>query len=142
MIANMVLNLGFVGALFALWHRPDDLGDGWLAAIARVPGLHMGLGLASALASYLNLAQLWLALRRQGVYVAQPGWPTHVARLAAACVAMVAVLAVGLHAWSDFSAWPTLERAWKLGVLVAAGAAAFAATLFACGFRLRELRAS
>ena len=55
------------------------LDGGWLAAIAKVPGLHMGLALASALASYLNLAQLWRGLRRDGVYVRQPGWGRHLA---------------------------------------------------------------
>ncbi|HEY0178970.1 MAG TPA: murein biosynthesis integral membrane protein MurJ, partial [Dokdonella sp.] len=96
MVANMAMNLLFVALLFALWHRPEDLRDGWLAAVARVPGLHMALALASALASYLNLAQLWLALRRAGVYVRQPGWSAHLLRLGAACAAMVAVIGVGL----------------------------------------------
>src|SRR5262249_28547267 len=52
MIANMGLNLLFVGVLFLLWRGPAVAGEGFLAAIARVPGLHMGLALASALASY------------------------------------------------------------------------------------------
>ncbi len=107
MIANMVMNIVFVGALFALWHRPDDLGGGWLDALARVPGLHMGLALASALASYLNLAQLWLALRRDGIYVRQPGWTAHLVRLGVSCAAMVAVIVAGLIVWPD---WSGMER--------------------------------
>ncbi len=140
MIVNMVLNLVFVAVLFQLWHRPDDLADGWLAAIAKVPGLHMGLALASALASYLNLAQLWLALRRDGVYVRQPGWGPHLVRLAAACVAMVAVLGVGLWQWPEWGGWDTGTRVVRLGVLVGGGGATFLGVLFACGFRLRDLR--
>ena len=142
MIANMVMNVVFVAALFALWHRPQDLGGGWLAAIARVPGLHMGLALASALASYLNLAQLWLALRRDGVYERQPGWATHLVRLAIACTAMVAVLGIGLWHWPHWSDWSTATRILRLGVLVAAGGGAFVAALFASGFRLQDLRAT
>jgi putative peptidoglycan lipid II flippase len=124
-----------------LWHKPQDLGDDWLAAVAKVPGLHMGLALASALASYLNLGQLWLALRRQGVYVSQPGWAKHLVRLAAACAAMVAVLAIGLRHWPEWGDWSTATRVLRLGVLIAGGGGTFVAVLFACGFRLRDLRA-
>lgn len=141
MIANMLMNLLFVAVLFYFWHRPEDLAGGWLAAIARVPGLHMGLALASALASYLNLVQLWLALRRDGIYVSQPGWPAHLTRLGVACVAMVGVLLLGLWFWHDWSAWPGSTRVIRLSIVVVAGAATFVATLFACGFRLRDLRA-
>jgi putative peptidoglycan lipid II flippase len=140
MVANMGLNIVFVGFLFWLWHKPDDLGHGWLAAIARVPGLHMGLALASALASYLNLILLWRALRREGVYQRQPGWGRHLARLAAACIAMVAVLGIGLWHWSDWGAWSVMTRVLRLGILISAGGAAFLGMLFACGFRLRDLR--
>jgi putative peptidoglycan lipid II flippase len=142
MVANMIMNVLFVAFLFLLWQQPGDLDEGWLAAIARVPGLHMGLALASALASYLNLAQLWLALRRDGVYVRQPGWGRHLLRLGLACLAMVAVLAAGLWHWPDWSAWPPLTRVWRLAVLVAAGGSSFLAVMFACGFRLRDLRAA
>ena len=140
MVANMAMNILFVALLFHFWHRPEDLGSGWLAAIAKVPGLHMALALASALASYLNLAQLWLALRRDGVYVRQPGWTKHLARLGAACVAMVIVLCAGLWHWPDWSAWSVMTRVLRLGVLIAAGGGTFLAVLFACGFRLRDLR--
>jgi putative peptidoglycan lipid II flippase len=141
MVASMLLNILFVGALFWLWHTPADLGGGWLDAIARVPGLHVGLALASALASYLNLILLWRALRRDGVYQRQPGWGRHLARLAAACLAMVAVLGIGLWQWPDWSAWSVMTRVLRLGILIAAGGGTFLAILFACGFRLRDLRA-
>jgi putative peptidoglycan lipid II flippase len=141
LIANMVMNIIFVGILFALWHRPQDLEGGWLVALAKVPGLHMGLALASALASYLNLTQLWIALRRDGIYVSQPGWAKHLLRLGAACAAMVAVILFGLWHWSDWSAWATSIRVARLAVLIAAAGVAFVAVLFACGFRLRDLRA-
>ena len=141
MVANMVLNVLLVGVLFALWHAPGSLGGGWLAAISRVPGLHMALALASAIASWLNLALLWRALRRDGIYRRQPGWGAHLLRLGAACVAMALVLAIGLHHWPDWGAWSPLRRVVRLGVLVAAGGGTFLAVLVACGFRLRHLRA-
>jgi putative peptidoglycan lipid II flippase len=141
MIANMVLNLVFLALLFSLWHRPGDLDDGWLAAISRVPGLHMALALASAFASYLNLAQLWIALRRDGVYVAQPGWVAHLARLAVSCAAMVAVIVIMLRLWPDWSAWGTWTRVVRLATVIAAAGGMFVVVLFAAGFRVRDLRA-
>ena len=141
MIANMVLNVAFVALLFSWWSASDDAAEGWLAGIARVPGLHMGLALASALASYLNLAQLWIALRRDGIYVRQPGWTAHLGRLAASCAVMVAVIVACLAVWSEWSAWDTATRVLRLTIVIAAAAAAFVVALFATGFRLSELKA-
>jgi putative peptidoglycan lipid II flippase len=142
MIANMVMNVVFVALLFVLWHGPDsDTSDGWLAAIAKVPGLHMGLALASALASYLNLAQLWIALGRDGIYARQPGWAAHLMRLGVSCAAMVAIIAACLAMWPDWSAWNTATRVWKLAVVIVAAGGAFVAVLFATGFRVRDLKA-
>ena len=141
MIANMLLNIVFVGILFLLWRGPSDLADGWMTGIARIPGLHVALALASALASYLNLWLLWRALRREGIFVRQPGWGKHLVRLGAACAAMVAVLVTGILIWRGWSDWPTLIRVWRLTVVIGAGAVAFVGVLFACGFRMRDLRA-
>jgi putative peptidoglycan lipid II flippase len=141
LIANMLMNVAFVGILFLIWRGPDDLADGWFAGIGRIPGLHMALALASALASYLNLWLLWRALRRDGIYVRQPGWGRHLARLMAACGAMIAVLLAGIAIWRGWSDWPTLTRVWRLGVLIGGAGAAFVGVLFACGFRMRDLRA-
>jgi len=140
MIVNMALNIIFVGILFALWHGPEQLTDGWFAGIARVPGLHMALALASALASYLNLWLLWRALRREGIFARQPGWGRHLARLACACAALTAVLLAGITFWHGWSDWPTLTRVWRLSVLIGTASVAFAAALFATGFRIRDLR--
>lgn len=141
MVANMGLNLVFVAALFALWHRPGDLDGGVLAAISRVPGLHAGLALASALASYLNLWLLWRSLGRAGVYRRQPGWIRHLVRLGGACAAMVAVLVAGLWLWPDWTPLGALERIHRLGALVAAGGVTFVVVLFTLGFRVKDLRA-
>jgi putative peptidoglycan lipid II flippase len=141
MVASMLMNVVFVGLLFWLWHAPSDLEVGWMAAIARVPGLHVGLAFASALASYLNVALLWRALRREGVYLRQPGWGRHLLRLAWACATMVAVLGLGLWHWREWSNWEAVTRIWRLAVLVAAGGGSFLLALFAAGFRLRDLRA-
>jgi len=140
LVANMVLNVLFVVLLFALWATPAQKHSPWLQALTEVPGLHMALGMASALASYINLGLLWRWLKRAGVYERQHGWARHFARLAMACAAMVAVLLLGRWLWQDWTAVPTFTRVWHLVVLVAAGGFAYVATLFATGFRLVELR--
>lgn len=140
MVASMLLNFVFVGGLFWLWHRPEHLAMGWMEALADIPGLHVGLALSSACASYLNVALLWRALRRDGVYVALPGWGRHAMRLAAACIGMAIVLLAGLYFWNDWTRWGEVARAWRLATLVGAGAVTFAAVLFVGGFRLRDLR--
>ncbi|WP_440221926.1 murein biosynthesis integral membrane protein MurJ [Dokdonella sp. MW10] len=140
MVASMLLNVVFVGALFALWSTPEQRAMGWREALASVPGLHVGLALSSACASYLNVALLWRALRRDGVYTREAGWGRHLVRLVLACAALAATLLVGVFIWDDWSAWSVTTRVWRLGVLIAAGGVAFAGVLFAFGFRLRDLR--
>jgi putative peptidoglycan lipid II flippase len=139
MLANMVLNALFLALLFLLWQKPGDLDHGWLAALGRVPGLHVALALASALASYLNLSMLWRALRRDGIYQREPGWLTYSLRLLAACTVMVAFLLAGRWLWPDWSVgmW---SRVWHLGVLVAGGGLAYVGVLAAMGFRVKDLR--
>ncbi|MCE5232205.1 MAG: murein biosynthesis integral membrane protein MurJ [Mizugakiibacter sp.] len=141
LVANMVLNVAFIALLFELWAPPALKQGGWLDGIGRVPGLHMALGMASALASYLNLGLLWRWLKREGVYRRQPGWARHLARLALACAAMVAALLLGRWIWPDWTGVPSWARVWRLAVLVAGGGFVYVAALFAAGFRLRDLRA-
>jgi putative peptidoglycan lipid II flippase len=59
-----------------------------------------------------------------------------------ACAAMVAVLLLGRWYWPDWTTVATWARVWHLAVMVGAGAATYAAVLFATGFRLRDLRAA
>jgi putative peptidoglycan lipid II flippase len=140
LIANMLFNVLFLAILYVLW-VPSELQHGpLLAALSKVPGLHFALGLASALASYLNLAMLWRWLRRAGVYDRQPGWAHFLLRLLVACVAMTLALLAGLHWAPDFTAVGLWSRVAWLAVLVAGGAAVYFAAMLAMGFRLRDLR--
>jgi putative peptidoglycan lipid II flippase len=140
LIANMLFNVLFLAILYVLW-VPSELQQGpVLAALSKVPGLHFALGLASALASYLNLAMLWRWLRRAGVYDRQPGWTRFLLRLLVACVAMTLALLAGLHWAPDFTAVGLWSRVAWLAVLVAGGAAVYFAAMLAMGFRLRDLR--
>lgn len=141
MIANMALNILFVGALFVLWSDAAAANGSLLERIASVPGLHAGIALASALASYLNLWLLWRSLRRDAVYVREPGWRTHLLRLTLACGALMVVLAAGIGIWPDWSDWPTMTRIVRLAALITIASVAYIGVLFASGFRLNDLKA-
>jgi putative peptidoglycan lipid II flippase len=140
LVANMVFNVAFLALLFYLWATPAQKAGSWFAAISVIPGLHMALGMASALASYLNLALLWRWLGKAGVYERQPGWARHLLRLGVACAAMIAVLLAGLALWPEWTDVEKWERVGRLAALVIAGGGAYVVALFAMGFRPRDLR--
>ncbi|GAB3035985.1 murein biosynthesis integral membrane protein MurJ [Oleiagrimonas citrea] len=140
LVANMAFALTFIAVLYQWW-APASLKQGsWLDGIAQVPGLHMALGIASALSSYIQLALLWRGLRRAGVFQRQPGWLRHLGRVVFACAVMGVVLWLGREHWAGWTTESSWMRIWHLAALVAAGAAAYAGSLFVAGFRLRDLR--
>ncbi|MEO8546547.1 MAG: murein biosynthesis integral membrane protein MurJ [Burkholderiaceae bacterium] len=140
LVANMLFNLVFLAVLYHLW-VPAELQQGsvW-AALSKVPGLHFALGLASAAASYLNLALLWHWLRKSGVFQVQPGWGRFSLRLLAACLAMAAAVSAGLHWAPDFTRVALMQRVSWLGVLVIGGVSVYLLAMAVVGFRLRDLR--
>ena len=140
LVANMVFNVAFLALLFFLWASPQQKAGSWFAAIATIPGLHMALGMASALASYLNLILLWRWLGKAGVYERQPGWARHLLRLGVACAAMIAVLLAGLALWPEWTDVEKWHRVWRLAALVIAGGGTYVVALVAMGFRPRDLR--
>ncbi|MEP6939805.1 MAG: murein biosynthesis integral membrane protein MurJ [Rudaea sp.] len=140
MITNMGLNVLFVGGLFFLWGAEGVGGDGFFARLAAIPGLHLGIALASSVASYLNLWLLWRGLRRDGIYRREPGWGGHLLCLAAGCLALVLVVVAGLTWWPQWIGASVLERVGHLGAIILAAGAAYVATLLALGLRLRDLR--
>ena len=141
LLTNMVLNVAFVALLFELWAPPALRNLGWFDAISRLPGLHMALGMASAVAAYVNLWLLWRWLRQAGVYQLQAGWARHLARLGLACLAMAAVLLLGRWWWPLWThGVPVLTRLWHLAILVAAGGGVYVGVLLALGMRPRDLR--
>ena len=136
----MAFNVIFLVILYKLW-VPGDLQQGsiWIA-LAKVPGLHFALGMASALASYLNLVLLWRWLRQAGVYQPEPGWARFAIRLLVSCIAMAAAVWFGLRIAPDFTqaAWSS-RIVWLIG-LVVMGVGVYGGVMVAMGFRPRDLR--
>ncbi|MBU6198041.1 MAG: murein biosynthesis integral membrane protein MurJ [Xanthomonadaceae bacterium] len=142
LVVNMAFNFVFVAVLFEAWAPQELKRMPWLDGIARLPGLHLGLAIASSVSNYLQFALLWRYLKRAGVYTRQSGWIRHWLRLGIASAVMMAVLMVGVWLWPDWTTVRIATRAWHLAVLVFAASAAYVAVLFASGFRMRELHAA
>ena len=140
LVANMVLNGLFLMVLYFLWTTPQVRAEGVMAALAKTPGLHLALGLASAAASYINLGLLWYWLRKAGVYDSQPGWGRYLLRLGTACVAMTVALVAALYWTPDFTAIGKLQRVGYLAALVGGGMVVYLGALLALGFRPHDLR--
>lgn len=103
------------------------------------PLRHTGLALAISLAAFLNAALLLRALRRERVYVPEPGWAGFLARLALASAVMGAVLwwgAGGIEAWLAAGLG---TRVWRLGFWVIIGLVLYVAMLLLLGIRPQTL---
>ena len=140
LIANMALNFLFLAVLYQLMVPGHLKAQGVMAAIGQQPGLHLALGIASALSSYLNLGLLWYWLGKTGVYRRRPGWGGYVTRLGLACAAMVAVLLALLWWMPDFTGMDKWHRIGGLACLVGGGGATYLLALLVLGFRPRDLR--
>ena len=105
-----------------------------------VPLRHAGLALAIGLASCLNAGLLFRGLRKRAIYTPQPGWTVFMLKLLAALAVMGAVLWFGSGPETQWVQSGGLERGLRLAAVVAGGALAYFATLFALGFRLRDFR--
>jgi putative peptidoglycan lipid II flippase len=102
------------------------------------PLAHAGLALSIGLASLVNAGFLYRGLRRIGAYTPAPGWRSFWLKMLSALAAMGLVLYFGARVPGDWLQMATLSRVLHLCWLVAAGAGAYFAVLFALGFRLRD----
>jgi len=99
---------------------------------------HAGLALSIGLAACLNASLLYHGLRRHGIFTPQPGWPAFSAKLALALAAMACVLWLASGSAEAWLHLPVAERAMRLTGVIAFGAGAYFATLWALGFRPRD----
>ena len=100
---------------------------------------HALLATSTSISAVVNTALLWRGLRKAGVYTPSAGWPLLLVRIIAANLVMA-----GLLVWlgGDLQGWlqaGALERVWRCGLCIAAGAGVYFAALFAFGVRYRHL---
>ncbi|MEW6164819.1 MAG: murein biosynthesis integral membrane protein MurJ [Pseudomonadota bacterium] len=105
-----------------------------------VPLKHAGLALSIGLASCLNAMLLFRGLRQRGSYLPQAGWSGFGWRIACALAVLTLTLWVGMGSEDGWLSASTATRVVHLSALVAAGIAAYFATLWLLGFRLRDFR--
>ena len=102
------------------------------------PLKHAGLALAIGLGACLNASLLFYLLKRQNIYVPQPGWPIFLLKVAASVgfMAVVVYTTMGEARWWLNASWQyKLPAVLGLALL---GAAAYGACLTLLGFRLRD----
>jgi putative peptidoglycan lipid II flippase len=107
-----------------------------LAFIA--PLRHAGLALAIGLGACLNALLLYRILKKEKIYLPQPGWPLFVLKV----LASVAFMGIVLFTTMGEASW-WLGASWRLKVpamlgLVLIGTAAYAGCLLLFGFRPRD----
>jgi putative peptidoglycan lipid II flippase len=113
-----------------------------VANIVLIPLIaHIGPPLATALASTVNVALLYGALRRRGHFRADRQLARRLPRLALAALLMGAALFALDRLLDPYLTGSTLVRFAALGALVATGGALYAVACFATGaFRPSDLR--
>ena len=114
LVATQLMNLAFVGPL-----------------------RHAGLALAIGLGACLNALLLYWILKKEKIYVPQPGWPVFILKVLGAVGFMAVVLftTMGESAWWLRAGWQKVPAVLGLVVL---GGAAYGACLLAFGLRPRD----
>lgn len=104
-----------------------------------VPAPHAALALATTVAGYVNVWQLYRRLRRDGVYQPTPGWSHLVGRVAIANGAMVIMLLFAVPGLEQWAAWAASQRALHLALWIAAAILIYVVSLRLTGIDLQEL---
>lgn len=103
-----------------------------------VPLQHAGLALAISVGACINAGLLFWQLRKQKLFIAQPGWSLYLVKLVLAVAVMSAVLMGLMHVMPAWDQGHMLERFMRLGGLVAAGILAYFGMLLLLGLRLKD----
>ncbi len=119
MISNMAYNIIFVGAMM----------------LASLPIAHTGLALATAVSANQNALMLYQQLKKDTIYQLQSAEIKTFKRVVIATVAMAVVIWLLNPSVDSWLAMQAIERATRLGAIIAASVATYAGTLFIVGFR-------
>ena len=99
---------------------------------------HAGLALSIGLGACVNAATLYYFMRKQGIFSLQPEWGVFLLKLVVALYVMGGVLWWLAGNESEWLAMATAAKCLRLAWVVAAGASAYFAALWAMGFRPRD----
>jgi len=103
------------------------------------PMAHVGLALSTSIAALVNASALFMVLRRDKVFVIQPGWPKFLLQVGLASLLMAAWLwwsVPALDFWLQAGAW---TRFFQLMLLVLSGGFCYGLALIVLGLRPRHL---
>ncbi len=99
---------------------------------------HVGLAMATTLSATANAIMLYLVLRRQRIFIAEPGWLKFLAKITFAVTLMgLTVWWLGSgELWFNLTVW---SRVGKLSLLIALGGAVYFGCLLLVGLNPRTL---
>jgi putative peptidoglycan lipid II flippase len=103
-----------------------------------VPLQHAGLALAISVGACINAGLLFWQIRKQKLFVAQPGWGKYLFKLVLAVAVMCAVLLGLMQLMPAWDQGHMLERFMRLGGLVVAGVLVYFGMLLLLGLRLKD----
>ena len=104
-----------------------------------VPMQHIGLALATSVAAIANALLLYLGLRREGVFIAEPGWKIFLARVAGATILMSALLLWAVGEPSSWLIYSTMDRIYRLLIWVPLAALVYFVVLYLGGLRVHAM---
>ena len=107
--------------------------------LLNVTAPHAALAMATSVAGYVNVWQLYRALRREGVYQPSSGWRRLIGQMVLANGVMAVLLLFAVPGLDQWSAWSAMERAVNLGIWVMAALLVYVAVLRLAGIDLPEL---
>ncbi len=124
---------------FAMWSIVVNI----VLNLALIPTIaHVGPPLATAVAAWINVAMLYVALRRRGHFALDRQLTHRLPRFAAAALLMGVALFFADRLVAPWTTGAVLTRVIGMGALVGAGCVVYALACLATGaFRLADLRA-
>lgn len=104
-----------------------------------VPAPHAALALATSIAGYVNVWQLYRSLKRDGIYQPGAGWGHLVGRMVVANGLMAILLVFAVPGLEQWAAWGSTQRALHLAMWIILAIVTYVASLRLTGLDLPEL---
>ena len=99
---------------------------------------HAGLALSIGLGACVNAGLLYFFMRKQHIFVPQPDWLAFLLKIAVALYLMGGVLFWISGGDTEWLTSTTIEKCWRLALVICGGAFTYFASLWAMGFRLSQ----